>query len=42
MMSGTSLDGVDAVLADFSEDGTIRTLGKPPSPPSPDSNCAPS
>ena len=27
MMSGTSLDGVDAVLADFSDHGAIRTLG---------------
>lgn len=27
MMSGTSLDGVDGVLADFADDGAIRTLG---------------
>jgi anhydro-N-acetylmuramic acid kinase len=27
LMSGTSLDGVDGVLADFAADGTIRTLG---------------
>ena len=27
LMSGTSLDGVDGVLADFAGDGTIRTLG---------------
>jgi anhydro-N-acetylmuramic acid kinase len=26
LMSGTSLDGVDGVLADFAADGTIRTL----------------
>ena len=27
LMSGTSLDGVDGVLADFTDDGAIRTLG---------------
>lgn len=27
LMSGTSLDGVDGVLADFAGDGSIRTLG---------------
>ena len=27
VMSGTSLDGVDGVLADFANDGAIRTLG---------------
>jgi anhydro-N-acetylmuramic acid kinase len=27
LMSGTSLDGVDGVLAEFADDGTMRTLG---------------